>query len=505
MNDFHGHLGADGSFAAAGDTRARPAEPHLGCEVVVRGYLADRAALSSRFGLAAARASDGELLAHAYRTWGHELQAHVFGEYAAVIWDVQARSALLTHDALGLERLFYARRAGGLSFATDLVELVDEESMALLDDEYLADFLAYGLVTGERTPYRSVRRLLPGQSVRWSGGELRALRTWSLAGVAPLRCRDDAEYEERFRALLEAGVLAALAAPGRTGIALSGGLDSSSIACVAAHAGRGELAAYSTICPRWPEADEQRWMRAVVERYALPWHTHDIERALPFASLPTVFLGEPTATVIDEARQRASNELLASHGVGVLLSGDGGDTVLCTSPGTRPRHLADPLFEGDPLGALAALASWKRDAPEQRSYTYWLLRGLLEPAADHLRGKRHRSERVEFSGLARTRLRARDEPAAAGTRTGRAPLPPARSPSRRRRAVDGGARHRHAAAAEHDVRAAQAAALPAAGRVHGRHPVGAEAAPALRPLFAAPCAGRRAAGADPAAGHQGAR
>lgn len=395
MKRFSGSFSGRGTFALTTDPHAQ-AESHLGCDVVMRGFLADRAALAERFGLyPAERASDVALLAHAYRAWGCELQAHVYGEYAAAVWDPRAKTGLLTHDALGLEPLFYRAHAGGVDFATELAELVDERTAAQLDDEYVADFFAYGCVTGARTPYRGVERLLPGQSLQWTGEEIRRIRTWNLADVPPLRCRDDAAYEERFRALLEAGVLASLRTAGRAGVALSGGLDSSTIACVAARAGK-DVTAYSTICPRWPEEDEQSWMRAVVERYRIPWHAYDVEVALPFSRLPTGFLGEPTGSVVDEERRRIHDALLASHGVTAMLHGNGGDTVLCSSPGARPPHLADALFEGRPLRALRSAAAWKRESRVSRSLTYWLLRGIAEPSARHLRGERVRTEHVPF-------------------------------------------------------------------------------------------------------------
>jgi asparagine synthase (glutamine-hydrolysing) len=396
MNGFCGRLNADGTFAAAG-ARGRPPESYLGCEVLVRGHLAGRAALSSRFGLyPLGRASDAELLAHAFRAWGSDLPAHVFGEYSAVVWDVHARTALFTHDALGIEPLFYARGPDGLTFATELVELIDAEAAAALDDEYLADFLAYGAITSERTPYRGILRLLPGRSLRWSGGELHEIASWNLADVPALRCRDDAEYEERFRTLLEDGVRATLDGVGRAGVSLSGGLDSSTIACVAARAGCSQISAYSSISPRWPDADEQPWMRAVVEKYGIPWYRHDVETALPFSRLPAEFLGEPTGLVIDEHRRRIQRETLRSHGLSVMLDGDGGDAVLCSSPGALPRHLADALFDGSPLRALRSAAAWKRDAHERRSWTYWIRLGLVEPAVAHLRAERVRMERVRF-------------------------------------------------------------------------------------------------------------
>ena len=386
---FFGHLTRLGTLDAG--ESARP-EEHLGCRVLVRGYLADRAALCERFGLSSSRRpSDGELLAHAFRAWGSDVQAHVAGEYAAVVYDVQAQAALLVHDALGIAPLFYALRGGGVAFATDIVDLVDAEAAASADDEYLADFLASGFMSSERTPYASIRRMLPGQSMWWSNGELRALRTWDLADVAPVRCRDDAEYEERFRALLAAGVHAARDPAGPTWMSLSGGLDSSSIASVAARDDARGLAAYSIMCSTWPDADEEPWMRAVVERYDLPWHKVEIESMLPFSQLPGGFHGEPTQAVIAEQQLQIENELLRSHGAKVMLSGHAGDTVLCASPGVVPTHLADPLFDGNPLAALRAMGAWRDGARDGRSYSHWLLRGVVEPAVDHLRGNRMRN------------------------------------------------------------------------------------------------------------------
>jgi asparagine synthase (glutamine-hydrolysing) len=385
---FSGELTRRGALEV--DDAARP-EEHLGCRVLARGYLTDRNALCERFGLvASSRPSDGELLAHAFRAWGRSLQAHVLGEYAAVVYDVATHTALLTHDALGLVPLFYARRSGGAAFATDILDLVDAAASAAVDDEYLADFLATGFALTERTPYASVRRLLPGQSLWWSNGELSALQTWNLAAASPVRCRDDGEYEERFRSLLAAGVCAARDPGGPTWISLSGGLDSSSVASIAAHDDARDLAAYSVVCSSWPEADETRWMRTVVERYDLPWHKLEIETMLPFSQLPGEFHGEPTQAVIAERQLQLESELLRAHGTRVMLSGHGGDAVLCAAAGV-PAHLGDPFFDADPVAALRAMRQWKNGARDGRSLSHWMLRGLIEPVADHVRGRRIRN------------------------------------------------------------------------------------------------------------------
>ena len=386
---FSGGITRSGAFDSNG--AAQP-EGHLGCRILTCGFIAGREALCEQLGLARPlRPSDCELLAHAYRAWGRDLQAHVLGEYAAVVYDQREQTALLTHDALGVTPLFYSRRAGGIAFATDIIDLIDDDAAAMVDDEYLADFLAWGFTTTERTPYTPIRRVLPGHSMVWSSGELRALRTWNLSDAPNVRCRDDAEYEERFRALLSAGVRAARGPSGPTWVSLSGGLDSSSIAAIAARDDAHDLAAYSVVSSTWPEADESRWMRAVVEHCNLPWHTVEIETMLPFSQLPGGFHGEPTHAVIGEQQLQIENTLLRSHGANVMLSGHAGDVVLCASQGDVPTHLADPLFDGNALGALRAMNAWRNGARDGRSWSHWLLRSLVEPAADHVRGRRVRS------------------------------------------------------------------------------------------------------------------
>ena len=386
---FCGCLTPVGRLAVASGPDLSAPEEHLGCRVLVHGYLADRTALARRFGLS--RATDCELLAHAFRCWGRDLQAHVVGEYAAIVYDLQAKSALLTHDALGLAPLFYSRRSGSVAFATHIVDLLDAATSASVDDEYVADFLAYGFMSSERTPYTGVTRLMPGRSLWWSDGRVHELTTWNPADVPPVRCRDDGEYEERFRALLSAGVDGACDPAGPTWISLSGGLDSSSIACVAARDATRNLGAYSILCSAWPEADEREWMRAVVDRCGLPWHCLEVDAMMPFSRLPGGFHGEPTPAVIAEQQLQMENELLSSHGAGVMLTGHAGDAVLCASPGAFPSHLADPLFDGNPLAAFRAMTTWKNGSREGRSYSYWTMRTIVEPAVDHLRGKRFRS------------------------------------------------------------------------------------------------------------------
>jgi asparagine synthase (glutamine-hydrolysing) len=229
VKNFFGVLTNSGILDITDHLGASTPEEYLGCKVLMRGYIADKVELSRCLGLKpSTRTSDVELMSYAFRKWGRSFQSHVLGEFAAVIFDMQTKTGLLTHDALGLVPLFYTQKPNGLFFSTDILDIVDNKSSEALDQEYLADLISIGFITGDRTPYSRVRRLLPGRSLWWFGGQFEEIKTWNLADLPAVRCSNDLEYEEQFRSLLEAGVQASLDEQGVNWIALSGGVDSSS-------------------------------------------------------------------------------------------------------------------------------------------------------------------------------------------------------------------------------------------------------------------------------------
>lgn len=406
MKRFCGRLGADGLRVLVPAEGGENAGLQAGCVVLFSGFVANAGALREELGLAdtlceelGLAGGEAALAAHAYRRWGEGVQRRLLGEYALVLYDPRERAALLTHDALGLVPLFYEERPGELLFATHLLDLIPLLANDALDPEYFADYLASGYISGARTPFASVKRLLPGMTLRWSPGGTVLRRTWDLAdaGTAPrLTAREyDARrraYEERLLELLSEGVRSAIGARGATWVSLSGGLDSSTIACLAARERGAAIGAFSLVVPDRPEANEEEWMREVIAHCGIPWHPLDIGTALPFSELPDGFLGEPSAAVVGAAVRRKRNALLARHGVTTVLTGDGGDVILGTFPGPVPAHLADPLFAGDLVGTMRGVREWSRAADDRRSPSYWIARGVLMPALAHLRGQQVKSD-----------------------------------------------------------------------------------------------------------------
>jgi len=388
---FHGRFTEDGVLEIGADFNSCLPEEYLGCLVFVRGYLSERLNLLQALGLYAAdRMNDAKLVAHAFRRWGADLQAHVLGEYAVAVLDQHTQTLLLTHDALGLVQMFYSADGGGVSFGTHLIDLLETTPRRELDDEYIATYLARGYLTTDRTPFVSIKRLLPGMCFTWSKGAYRCVRKWNLADVTPVRLRNNGEYEEQFRSLLEAALRATVNPGGTNWVALSGGLDSSSVLSVAGKLGLTNIGAYSFISPGSPQGDEQQWARAVVDQYSVPWYTVDSAAALPFAELPDSFefQGEPTSAVLHIKSHRLLDTLFAQHNVKTVLTGHGGDAVLGASPGTTPTYLVDLLFAGHPLSALRATRDWREKHYNKRSVSFLLRHAVFGPAIAHLQGYR---------------------------------------------------------------------------------------------------------------------
>ncbi|HEY0395070.1 MAG TPA: asparagine synthase-related protein [Candidatus Elarobacter sp.] len=372
---------ARGRFAAsAAGSRAG------GCVALARGYVANAPALRAE---ARRRgdpppAGEEELFALAYRWWGAQLQRHVLGEYAVAVFDERLRRAVVTHDAIGVVPLFFTLERGVLRAGSHLEDVAGADAAAPLDEDYFADLFALGRPAGGRTPYRGVRRLPPGHTLAWDGDRVREQRTWSLAETPPVRLNGVDEHAERVRELLDQAVRGATAADGPVWAELSGGLDSSTVVSVAAAGGRA-LPALSVIYERSASADERPWMRPVIKRYDLPWHTIDGDACPPFTDVPQPELAEPNDEIPVWALHRRYGELIERHGIATILTGHYGDLIF-GGGWSEPRHLGDPLMRLDLPGFVRGVTDWQRRSPMRRSALHWAFSNGLVPAVRHLRG-----------------------------------------------------------------------------------------------------------------------
>jgi asparagine synthase (glutamine-hydrolysing) len=193
--------------------------------------------------------SDTEVLLHGYREWGEAFVERLNGMWAFVIYDRTRRRLFASRDRFGKKPLYYFHEGGAFGFASELSALRQHPACpANLSELSLQKYFAYCYVPAPRTIYERVWKLPGGHSCTYdlATRELMVWRYWryelepdeKLSALVRRPWRDDdpliEEWCERLRATLSAAVERRLMSDVPLGVFLSGGIDSSAIAALAA-------------------------------------------------------------------------------------------------------------------------------------------------------------------------------------------------------------------------------------------------------------------------------
>lgn len=177
--------------------------------------------------------SDTESLAHGFAEWGMEgLLERLDGMYAIAILDRRNRELHLARDRFGEKPLFYAHTKGRFAYSSSLLALAALDWVSdEIDGESLDRYLALHYVPGDATIFKAIRRALPGERlvIPISDPLPRRHRYYAL------RLGDEKKISDNDLAeIIEDAVESRLIADVPVGVFLSGGLDSSLIASIAA-------------------------------------------------------------------------------------------------------------------------------------------------------------------------------------------------------------------------------------------------------------------------------
>jgi asparagine synthase (glutamine-hydrolysing) len=348
---------------------------------------------------------DTEVLLHMYRRHGPEFVSRLRGMFAIALWDRERGRLLLARDRFGIKPLYYEVTGGRLSFASELKALLRQPHFSReVDPEALHAFLAFNSVPAPLSIFRSARKLPPGYTALCTadGVELRRFARPQPAPEAELRTESQevlvAELRERLRESVQAHLLADVP----VGVLLSGGVDSSLLAALAAGVSPQQISTFS-IGFRERTFNELDLARQVAERYRTDHHelvvTPQIGELLP--KLVAAF-DEPFADSSAIPTFLVS-ELAAAH-VKVVLSGEGGDELF----GGYETYAADQLALriGPAAARLAPLVQRLPSSSKRVSLEYRAKRFVGAAALPPL--ERHHGWKEIFSPGQRARLLAPD-------------------------------------------------------------------------------------------------
>jgi asparagine synthase (glutamine-hydrolysing) len=284
-----------------------------------------------------ASSGDTEVVLEAYKEWGPECVHRFVGMWAFAIVDQGRRAVFLSRDRFGIKPLFYALAGEALYFASEIKALLGVPGLSIEPNEaIMRQFLLTGVVDStEETFFHGITRLLPARNLMVSidrPAELEPSRYWSYP-------RQDgqvsgAEAAERLRGLLQDSVRIHARSDVPVGTCLSGGLDSSSIVCVAEDLrGDGQIPHYTHSAfgylPQDETYSERHHMESVVGRTGARMYFVDTELDRFVDKLRSVVRqqDEPFGST-SIAAQWFVFEAARREGMKVMLDGQGADEVL---------------------------------------------------------------------------------------------------------------------------------------------------------------------------------
>lgn len=276
---------------------------------------------------------DTEVLLHAFQQWGPDCLQKLNGMWAFIIYDRQNGRVFGSRDRFGIKPFFYYRTDRYALFASEIKALrASELYQGGVNWEVASKFLLQGTLTdNEERFFKDIHQLPPGAAFELdTSGHWKEWRYWSLNAIPSVACPDPVQA---FGELFEDSVKLRMRSDQPVGVTLSGGLDSTAIICLLANLkGDSErerataLHAFSFIAK---EFDESAYINDTVAQTRATLHQFQEEPRELWDKMATVirFQDEPVHSLnaivgFDLLR------LAATHGIRVVLCGQGADEVI---------------------------------------------------------------------------------------------------------------------------------------------------------------------------------
>lgn len=293
--------------------------------------------------------TDSALILEAYKKWGDECPDHLLGDWSCAIWDVRKRRLFIARDHHGNTSLYYFRSSRFFAFSSCVKGLFTLPEIPLsLNEMRVVRRLVNWSEHGTSTFYNDIFRLPPAHLMTVGLKKFNVKRYWYLEDTPRHYLKSDQEYVDAFLEIYTEAVRCRLRSLRPIGVSLSGGLDSGSVAALAAREmqKRGEtLQAFSSVpiydveglVDKGNFGDETPYIKATAE-YAGNIDVTFVrgENVTPLKGIERFF------EIYDEPIRGAANaywcvallEEARNRNIGTLLTGQGGNgTVSWHAPG----------------------------------------------------------------------------------------------------------------------------------------------------------------------------
>jgi asparagine synthase (glutamine-hydrolysing) len=273
--------------------------------------------------------SDTETIIHLYEEYGRECVKRLRGMFAFAIWDRRRRVLFAARDRLGIKPFYYRWDGKTFLFGSEIKTILAyPEVEAEFNRSTLAEYLAFGYITGPKTMFAGIRKLMPGHTLELSEtGAMKIERYWDLTTEVDRDPKPHEYYVKTYRELLENAVQSHLMSDVPLGVFLSGGLDSSAVAALTTKI-RGDQIQTFAVGYGEEAFSELPYAKQVAAHIGSNHHEVRLSREEFFGSLPQMIWHEDEPIVWPSSVALYYVARLARERVTVVLTGEGSDETL---------------------------------------------------------------------------------------------------------------------------------------------------------------------------------
>jgi asparagine synthase (glutamine-hydrolysing) len=331
--------------------------------------------------------SDTEVILAAYDAWGDACVEHFNGMWAFAIYDAKRQRLFCSRDRFGVKPFYYATTAEQFLFGSEIRQILPFLSSVTANQSVIETFLVgQGNELGNTTYFNGILRLPGGHNLTYDLGthSYNITRYYSITRQPQFAALSRDEAAEALFATLSDAVKFRLRSDVKVGTCLSGGLDSSSIATIAASLYAGGAFSAITAVSEQENNNEEAYAQQIVENSGLNWvritpRYSDFTDALPHIVETQEEPFDSASIVMQYFVMKAAR----ANGITVLLDGQGGDETLLGYERYYATHLLTILREQGMQAMWAEMQNIRRHNSKMRPLT--MAKYLVAGSSSHLR------------------------------------------------------------------------------------------------------------------------
>ena len=272
--------------------------------------------------------SDSEVLLYAYIEYGVEVLQYLNGMFAFAIHDNQTKQLFIARDHFGIKPFYYYEGRNDFVFASEIKALLKHPSIeAEMDEDAFFEYLSLQLIMGSKTMFKNIKTLEPAHYMIVREGKVVEHKNYWSIDYSVDETKTEAQFADELLVLLENSLSLQIRSDVPVGSYLSGGLDSSTVAVLAAKSYFGQLKTFSGAFSEGAEFDETKYAKLVSNQINSD-HYEIFPTAQDFLEsidLLVYHMDQPQAGP-GLFPQYMVSKLAAEH-VKVVLGGQGGDEI----------------------------------------------------------------------------------------------------------------------------------------------------------------------------------